>query len=59
MNITWERTVQIAGLVGFFHEMIVYNGERPAFLATCVALIGIKFVRDFDKKRRNGNGKNG
>lgn len=51
----WPRLVQVVGLGGFLHELVLREVERPQILITCAGLIGfhaIKRAQDRRNERR-------
>jgi hypothetical protein len=54
--VTWERLVQVAGLLGVIHETLIWEGAvRKEFLLLFAAMMGLDLVRKADAKRRNGS----
>lgn len=45
----------VLGAIGFVHELVVAQAERPFLLAASLALMGLPFVLRGDQ-RLNGNG---
>lgn len=49
----WPRLVQVVGLFGFLHELILREAERPQILLACAGMIGFHSVKRA-QDRRNG-----
>ncbi len=54
---TKETLAYVLGGLGFLHELIVENAERPFLLTASLALMGFPLVLKGEDKLRNGNGK--
>ena len=44
------------GAIGFLHELLVSEAERPFLLALCGAMMGLPFVLSADSRIRRANG---
>jgi len=53
---TKETLAYVLGGLGFLHELIVENAERPFLLTASLALMGFPLVLKGEDKLRNGNG---
>lgn len=51
---TKETLAYILGGLGFLHELIVENAERPFLLTASLALMGFPLVLKGEDKLRNG-----
>ena len=54
---TKETLAYVLGGLGFLHELIVENAERPFLLTASLALMGFPLVLKGEDRLRNGNGK--
>lgn len=56
--ITRDRVFVIAGLIGFFHELLIANIERPFVLTASLALMGFPLVlKGEERLKKNGTQK--
>jgi len=53
-----ETLAYAIGALGFLHELILYQGERPFLLTASLALMGVPLVFKAEEKIKNGK-KNG
>jgi hypothetical protein len=44
------------GAIGFLHELLVSEAERPFLLALCGAMMGLPFVLSADSRIRQSDG---
>ena len=51
---TRDAVMFAIGAIGFFHELIASQAERPFILALCGALMGLPFVLSADSQLRKG-----
>ena len=54
---TKETLAYVLGGLGFLHELIVENAERPFLLTASLALMGFPLVLKGEDRLRNGNRK--
>ena len=53
---TKETLAYVLGGLGFLHELIVENAERPFLLTASLALMGFPLVLKGEDRLKNGNG---
>lgn len=51
-RLTRDSTLLLAGLAGFFHELIVSGIERPYILGACVTMMGLPIFTNRDEQKR-------
>lgn len=45
----------IIGAVGFLHELLISNAERPYLITATLALMGLPIALRADERRKNGD----
>lgn len=54
-TLTRDLVMFIIGAVGFLHELLISNAERPYLITATLALMGLPIALRADERRKNGD----